>query len=501
MMQSPAPTPPQTLSRKYEIRDVSGAVVAIHWRTEEAGKKSFSWMRPGGLLGLDGQKTVDLPLYGINELAAHPDDRVVITEGEKARDFLANAGILAVGTVCGAAVTPSVTTLRALEGRDVVLWPDADEAGRKHMAAIAEQLRGVAGSVRIVDWPTAPPKGDAADFVDLHGDGAMLTAAIDGAPLVEHAEVPVSTAGPVFSIMSAKQLCSLPDLEPDASLLGPALVRGARTLIGAHTGHGKTTFALGMVRAVVDSNEFLGWKGAGGRALVIDAEQGQRTIQRQLREAGLDQSENVHYLRVPDGLSLNKNAAEVTAIEAALVLQGPFDIVLADPLYKLHTGDSNSEREAVDLMRVFDGWREQYRFALLMATHTRKPPAVGGRFSMHEFFGSGAYLRGAEVVLGLEFVRSGVSRLHFFKDRDGDLPVGTKWSLTFTREGGFLRDPGGDIRPNAEQRVAEILAADPTITNEALARTTGLKPDTVRKARKKVADAVQSRALIDEEDE
>src|SRR5262249_42750622 len=59
--------------------------------------------------------------------------------------------------------------LSVLLGRDVVLWPDADEPGRAHMARIAERLQGVARSVRTFQWPHAPEHGDAADFTEQGG--------------------------------------------------------------------------------------------------------------------------------------------------------------------------------------------------------------------------------------------------------------------------------------------------------------------------------------------
>ena len=151
-----------------------------------------------------------------------------------------------------------------------------------------------------------------------------------------------------------------------------------------------------MAAAVALQREWLEWSGAGGKVLIIDAEQGLRTIKRRLREAGLDHAKKVDYLRVPDGLNLDEdNGADVLRLEA-LLEAGGYDLVIADPLYKLHRGDSNEERQAVDLMRRLDHWREQWRFALLMLVHLRKPPPQGARFSIHEFFGSGGYLRGAE---------------------------------------------------------------------------------------------------------
>jgi DNA binding protein with HTH domain len=160
--------------------------------------------------------------------------------------------------------------------------------------------------------------------------------------------------------------------------------------------------------------------------------------------------------------------------------------VSADPLYKLHVGDSNAEREAIDLMRIFDRWRADYGFALLLPVHCRKPPP-GAKFSMHEFFGSSAYTRGAEVVVGLQMLRSGYSRLHFFKDRDGDLPLGEQWGLLFDRHEGFRRDPNDDKpKETAADKVRAILEAQPGMTIDQLAVEVEVSERTIRKALKQL---------------
>lgn len=261
--------------------------------------------------------------------------------------------------------------------------------------------------------------------------------------------------GPVFEVVTARGLCELPDPPQTDELLGSLVVRGQRIVIGAHTGEGKTTIALQLVRAIVAGADFLDWKGAAGcRALVIDAEQGLKTIKRRLREVGLDSSDDVDYVRVPDGLELDRDEAQISALER-LLEEGRYALVLVDPLYKLHGGNSNDEREAVNLMRRFDRWRERFGFALPLPVHLRKP-IPGEKFSIHDVFGSSAYVRGAEVVLGLRRVSNGFAELHFFKDRDGDLPVGDKWGLLFDRDSGFRRAPD---EVESEEEIAERLLA------------------------------------------
>jgi hypothetical protein len=64
---------------------------------------------------------------------------------------------------------------KPLEGRQVVILPDNDEAGRKHAEQIAQSLYGRAASVRIVSLPDLPPKGDVSDWLAAgHTVGELL---------------------------------------------------------------------------------------------------------------------------------------------------------------------------------------------------------------------------------------------------------------------------------------------------------------------------------------
>jgi hypothetical protein len=164
----------------YEVRDASGILVALHERHETPdGSKRFIWRQPDGTLGLGGVPIVDLPLYGIERLDGMATT-VVVVEGEKCAQALWDVGIAAVGTVTGAATVPSSTVLAEVDGRQVILWPDADPVGRQHMAAIAERLAGVASAVSMVEPPEGVPAGwDAADAI---AEGRDLAALLAGPP-------------------------------------------------------------------------------------------------------------------------------------------------------------------------------------------------------------------------------------------------------------------------------------------------------------------------------
>lgn len=182
---SKEPTPASMVLRRisFHVRDGAGVLIAIHHRLDMAdGRKRIWWTLPNGRRGLD-RPVAALPLFGSERLARlNPGASVVIAEGEKSGIALIAAGIPAVATVTGAAATPGPAALVVLGGRPVVLWPDADEPGRAHMARIAAALVGVATSIRIVEPPAGIPRGwDAAD-ADPDQRRELVAAAVPWVP-------------------------------------------------------------------------------------------------------------------------------------------------------------------------------------------------------------------------------------------------------------------------------------------------------------------------------
>lgn len=182
---------------RYVLKSDDMVPVAVHCRKDGPGGKEIWWETPGGTRGLGGLKPTDLPLYRSELLAdvVH-GTTVFVTEGEKAADALASLGVVVVGTVTGASSVPCDDAIADLVGYDVVLWPDNDEAGRKHMHALAVKLRALNVGLRVLRWADAPEKGDAADFVEagngleelraLYREAAVVDGSTPPAGVVEH---------------------------------------------------------------------------------------------------------------------------------------------------------------------------------------------------------------------------------------------------------------------------------------------------------------------------
>lgn len=104
------------------------------------------------------------PLLGLDALAARPDDRVVLVEGEKARRAAAELlpSYVAV-TWPGGSKAVSRVAWTPLRGRKVLLWPDADKPGAAAGEAISSVLGALGCTLRVVGTDGQPDGWDAAD--------------------------------------------------------------------------------------------------------------------------------------------------------------------------------------------------------------------------------------------------------------------------------------------------------------------------------------------------
>ncbi|MDX1964328.1 MAG: hypothetical protein SFX18_14340 [Pirellulales bacterium] len=174
----------QTKTRRsvatYDYRDESGKLL---FQVVRYDPKGFNQRKPKTGGGWDWSvKGVRVVPYRLTELPADPTQTVYICEGEKDADNLAKIGIVATCNAGGAGKwTPQHAEY--LRGRRVIVLPDNDDAGRKHAKLVCHSLHGLADTVRIVELPGLPPKGDVTDWLNSGGTKADLERLADAAPV------------------------------------------------------------------------------------------------------------------------------------------------------------------------------------------------------------------------------------------------------------------------------------------------------------------------------
>lgn len=176
--------PPKAGVHKY--RDVDGTLLGYtcRWNLPE-GRKEIRPMRYGMFKGREGfhwkgwKGDSKRPLYGLYDIAQRdPAATVLVVEGEKAADRTAALfpDFVAVSPMNGAE-SPHLADWSPIAGRDVVIWPDKDQAGKefaRHVAQLA--LNAVAKSVRVVRVPPEfPDKWDVADPIPAGWDVGKLS--------------------------------------------------------------------------------------------------------------------------------------------------------------------------------------------------------------------------------------------------------------------------------------------------------------------------------------
>jgi hypothetical protein len=134
-------------------------------------EKDFRQRHPNGSGGwIWNLRGVRRLLYRLPELYEAPRDRLVfVVEGEKDVDRLRAEGLVATTNAMGAGKWCAEYG-EFLRGRHVIILADNDEPGRKHAWAVAESLKGVAASIKVVELPGLPEKGDVSDWLMIEGN-------------------------------------------------------------------------------------------------------------------------------------------------------------------------------------------------------------------------------------------------------------------------------------------------------------------------------------------
>ena len=120
--------------------------------------------------------------YRLPEVLAAVHDTVFVVEGEKDADNLAKHDLVATTNIGGAGNWHADMN-KHFAGKKVFILPDNDDVGAKHAADVARHLCGVADSVRIVNLPGLPYKGDVSDWLANGGDPNGLVDLCEASPV------------------------------------------------------------------------------------------------------------------------------------------------------------------------------------------------------------------------------------------------------------------------------------------------------------------------------
>lgn len=288
-----------TLARIFEYEDAGEVYFAVARIEEGPGKKRFLQLHRRATGWQFGKPSV-FPLYRQKDIEAA--ENIVVVEGEKAADAIADflPPGWAVTTSPGGAGKAGLAGWSRLSGKEiVVLWPDKDDPGQKHMidvARIVVALPNPPGELRRVDIASLDlgPKGDAADWVANRKD--MTPADVTAALGAEFSAAPSFAPAPVEAATAATADTTTAHLRPigAAALMGmvlppvdwlvEGLIPPGLALMVADPKTGKTRWATQAGLAVAGGTEFLGRNAKQGRVLYVSQEEPLDLWQERLRQ-------------------------------------------------------------------------------------------------------------------------------------------------------------------------------------------------------------------------
>jgi len=173
---------------KYVYRLADGTpYLQVHRLADKSGFPQYHW---DGEKWISGKPKGPKVPYMLPQLAAAPPTTpTYVVEGEKDCENLAKLGFVATCNSEGAdngsgnKWTPDLN--QYFRDRDIYIIPDNDAQGRKHAEHIARNLDPVAKSIRVVELPGLPLKGDVSDWLESDTAGAKLSKIAKSAPLWE----------------------------------------------------------------------------------------------------------------------------------------------------------------------------------------------------------------------------------------------------------------------------------------------------------------------------
>jgi hypothetical protein len=177
----------------YEYVDEDGSLLFQVVRRERGHgancEKDFRQRRPDGnggwIWNLHGVIRVPYRLPDVLRAST-----VYLVEGEKDVGTLEGWELVASCNPGGSGSSRFYSRwVEEFRGRHIVIIPDNDKAGHKHAATVASILVPVAASIKVVELPHLPEKGDITDWRDAGGTAEEFSRLVEAAPILDTAGV------------------------------------------------------------------------------------------------------------------------------------------------------------------------------------------------------------------------------------------------------------------------------------------------------------------------
>lgn len=393
----------------WEYRDVDGSTLFWIARYEVDGKKTirpWSWDLDRMAWAMRAYQA-PRPLYGLDLLAKRPDEPVLVVEGEKAAEAAKSLGYLAV-TWPGGAEAVKYADFSPLSGRNVVIWPDADDPGRKAAQGVAQELSrlGESTTASIVSWdrvleafPCQIREGhDIADLVSDGLDHAKTDTILAGAlPYGNLAHLGVdATPPPASTTLTPAQLAVyVTDPDPNTLLGRRWLCKAGACLLVGQTGLGKSSLVMQAASTWGLGKPFFGIAPVRPlKSLIIQAENDPGDLAEMFRGVangiGLDVAKIDPFMTFVTN-SVDAGPDRFIPMARDLIDQHKPDLVWIDPLFSYLGGNASDQAVVSPFLRNGLGAiAQETGVAWIVVHHTPKPPRDPSTWAGADFSYAGA---------------------------------------------------------------------------------------------------------------
>jgi hypothetical protein len=406
---------------RYPYMDRSGNLLFQVVRyLKPDGNKGIKQCRPDGKGGtVWNLRGVELVPYRLPELLkAHT---VYLPEGEKDVHTLEEWGLVASCNPGGSGNSDLYAGWTGyFQDKHIVITVDNDEPGRKHAAAKAEALLAAAASVRIVELPDLPAKGDVTDWRNAGGTFEQFRKLVAAAKPMNAAALSElrerwrrtdegSHGAPRAGSLVTRRLSEI-EAKPVRWLWPGRIARGKVSIIAGNPGLGKSQVTAGMAAIIttgglwpVDRSQCI-----PGDVVFLSAEDDPAdTLRPRLEAAGA----NLQRVHVIDGVirgftgegrqqnRLFSLQEDIEALSLKLAELGDVAAVVIDPI-TAYLGDVDSHRNAEvrALLASLSALAAQHGTAIIGVSHLNKSVGTEALMRVTGSLGFVAAARAAYLV-------------------------------------------------------------------------------------------------------
>ncbi len=387
-------------SAEWNYLDQNNRLLAVVYRYDnDQGKQFRIWD-----VKSRKAKAPDIrPVYNIPGIAT--SKKIILVEGEKSADALIEAGFTATTAMFGANAPLHKTDWSPLKNKEIIIWPDNDEAGIDYAKKLSDHLQNTALFISTLTPPESKKdKWDAYDAIKEKFDVITFLNSAKSTDLKL----------PSYSI---DEFLSDNSPMPEDLIYPRLLTPGGLLLIGGAPKVGKSDFLINFLIHMAAGEKFLGFQPPRPlKIFYLQAEIGYHYMRERIKKLKVSKEiirKSAKNLITTGNVQMILNDKGIEAVKRTIKVNfgnDKPDIICIDPIRNLFDGgsDNASENDNNAMLFFLQNRVEKLRslinpeMGIILCHHTKKIKkkeleedpfqAFSGAGSLRSFYSSGLIL-------------------------------------------------------------------------------------------------------------